>query len=58
MGGSIALTWCSITWRGRRELRRRRGRKMLLLHADVFLAAREIVLQRALAELRAGPGPP
>lgn len=31
---------------------------MLLLHTDVFLATGEIVLQRAFAKLRAGPGPP
>lgn len=30
---------------------------MLLLHTDVFLTTGEIVLQRAFAELRAGPGP-
>lgn len=31
---------------------------MLLLHTDVFLTTGEIVLQRALGKLRAGPGPP
>lgn len=31
---------------------------MLLLHTDVFLTSGETVLQRALSELRAGPGPP
>lgn len=31
---------------------------MLLLHTDVFLTTREVVLQRAFGELRAGPGPP
>lgn len=31
---------------------------MLLLHTDVFLTTREIVLQRAFRKLRAGPGPP
>lgn len=31
---------------------------MLLLHTDVFLTTREVVLQRAFGELRAGPAPP
>lgn len=31
---------------------------MLLLHTDVLLTTREIVIQRTFGKLRAGPGPP
>lgn len=31
---------------------------MLLLHTDVFLTTREIMIQWAFGKLRAGPGPP